>query len=509
MNKFLVLLLVGLCPFSLHAETSVRVADHTREVVLKNGMHVLLVQRPGAPMVAAGWVAHVGSANEHPGITGISHLFEHMMFKGSDRIGTRDADLDRMIRSQLDQVREKMFVLEREQRARIRRAEADSMEPAPGQEDELKKLKQEFADLIKKQRSNMIKDEFDQIYTREGGTRMNAFTNEDMTVYFINVPANKLELWFWMESERLSKPVFREFYSERDVVFEERRMRTDSTPTGAVGEVFSSLFWRGHPYGWPVVGWPSDISSITRQQAEDYFGLYYAPNNITAAIVGDFDEDQAIKMANQYFGRIPRGPKEPPDVVTLYMPQKGEVVYRSDVEAPPQVQVMFHTMAVGGKDEAALSLMAEVLNGKTGRLYKRLVLKDQIATSASAQQDSKKYDGSFVLSAQGKKGVTPEQLRDVLFEEIQKIQNNGVSDYELEKIKNQVSASSYRRLVSPFGEMIQLLIYDGLKNWKYMDQSIESLMKVTKQDIQRVANNYLVDDSRAVMLLNRKKGEAQ
>ncbi len=280
MKKFL--LLIALLASSLTGaaqETSLK--DIVSEYRLDNGMRFLMVQRPGAPMISAGWVAHVGSVNERPGTTGISHLFEHMMFKGTETIGVKDAALDDQLRAELDRLREQMFRLEREDRLKVRTGQAESMSDPALDSDEMKALREQFEAVIKQQRANIIKDQFDQIYTEQGSTGMNAFTNQDMTVYFLRVPSNKLELWFWMESDRLSDPVFREFYSERDVVYEERRMRTESTPTGVQNEVYNSMFWRGHPYGWPVVGWPSDVSAITREQAENYFDIYYAPNNLT------------------------------------------------------------------------------------------------------------------------------------------------------------------------------------------------------------------------------------
>src|SRR4029077_8876858 len=175
------------------------------------------------------------------------------------------------------------------------------------------------------------KNEFDRIYTANGGAQMNAFTTEDMTGYFVNVPANKLELWMWMESERILHPVFREFYAERDVVFEERRMRTDSTPLGKFSEEFNAMFWESSPYSWPVIGWPSDIPAISKAQADDFYATYYAPQNITLILVGDFNPANAERLAQKYFERIPRGPKTPPDIVTLEVKQVAEK--RMDAEA--------------------------------------------------------------------------------------------------------------------------------------------------------------------------------
>ena len=489
------------------ADTSTKMQENVTEVVLDNGMTLLMVQQPGQPNIVGGWVAHVGSANERPGITGISHLFEHMLFKGSDRIGVQDAALDQEIRQQLDEIRAEMIAEERQYREKVRMGYGESVNDPELKSDRYKALEEQFADLIQQQRDNMVKDEFDQIYTAEGASGMNAFTNRDMTVYFIRVPKNKLELWFWMESERLTRPVFREFYSERDVVYEERRMRTDSTPTGKQDEVFEAMFWRGHPYAWPVVGWPSDISAITREQAAEYFDLYYAPNNITAVLVGDFDEDEAVALANSYFGRIPQGRSEPPAVITTAMPLEGEVVFQAEVDAPPSAQIQWRTAAFAGKDDPALNVLSGVLTGKTGRLYKRLVLEDQIATSVSALSNSMKYDGSFAVQATGKKGVTPEQLKAVLLEEVQKVIDDGITEYELDKQRNQIAAQQYRRLEEPFFLAIQLLYYDGMRDWTTMDTSFERLQQVTLEDVQNAAIKYLDTTDRAIALYTRAESD--
>lgn len=499
--KWLILLFIG--PISVILAVSTKMSDQVREVKLDNGMTLLLVHKPGAPNIAAGWVAHVGSANERPGITGISHLFEHMMFKGSKIIGTKDNHLDKSLRDQLDAIRSKMFLEERTVRAKVRSGFAKSLADSDVESENMKALKKQFQELIKKQRANIVKDEFDKIYTEAGASGMNAFTNEDMTVYFNQVPTNKLELWFWMESERLYQPVFREFYSERDVVYEERRMRTESTPSGKQNEVFDTMFWRGSTYAWPVVGWPSDISAITRQQAENYFSTYYAPNNITAAIVGDFDDADAIAYAKKYFGRIPRGKTTPPDVITMRTPQLGEMTYEAEVDAPPSATIAFHTTAFAGKDDPALNVLQSVLNGRTGRLYKRLVLQDKIATQASASQDGRKYDGVFTLSASGNSNITPQQLRAVILDEIDKIKKDGVTDQELTKVKNNLSASKFRRLKEPFNLLIQLLYFDGLRSWKVMDPFFDNIMKVTNDDLIRVTKKYFTKDNRANRLYTR------
>lgn len=224
--------------------------------------------------------------------------------------------------------------------------------------------------LTKREAELMVKNDFDRIYASAGASSMNAGTSEDFTIYFINVPANKLALWFWMESDRLLNPVFREFYAERDVVHEERRLRIDSTPTGKYEELFNAMFWESSPYSWPVVGWPSDLESITREEALEYFAVHYAPNNLTACLVGDLDPAVAVELAKKYFGRIPRGPPDPEPVRTQEVKQLAEKRMIAYAETNPQVVIRYHTLADGHRDEPVLGLLADLLNGRTGRLYK-------------------------------------------------------------------------------------------------------------------------------------------
>src|SRR3954463_10040384 len=320
------------------------------EKTLPNGMKLLLVERHDDPTIAGGWVAHVGSANERPGITGIAHLFEHMMFKGTPTLGTKDFDQDKKIIADQEQVREQIRAEESKMRQALRRGEIDDMLKPENKTERLKELETEFARLVAKQRDILVKNEFDRVYTTAGASGMNAFTTTDLTGYFITVPANKLELWMWMESERILHPVFREFYAERDVVFEERRMRTDSTPLGKFGELFESMVWESHPYHWPTVGWPSDIPAITKAQADEFYATYYAPQNTTIILVGDFKSADAVRMAEKYFSRIPKGKKVAPEVVTLEVKQIAEKRLYGEAEANPQVDIIWHTVPFGHKD---------------------------------------------------------------------------------------------------------------------------------------------------------------
>lgn len=479
------------------------------EFTLDNGMKFLLVPREDQPnVIAAGWLARVGSVNERPGITGISHFFEHMMFKGTTTIGTSDSAADAELNAQIaaigEQLREQHLTT---QYARWKRGEIDDpWDPAYDTLD-MADLRGQLRALMEQQRLTIVKDEFDQIYTREGGSGMNAFTSEDLTFYFINVPSNKFELWAWMESDRLRDSTFREFYSERDVVHEERRLRTESTPTGKFQEQFDSMFWLASPYNWPVVGWPTDLNSYTYEQAQEYFRTYYAPNNLVGVIVGDFDPEYVRPLIESYFGRLERGP-EAPRVVTLEVEQQAEMRMNAECDCQPQIEVRYHTVAFAHADSYPLQILSEILNGRTGRLYKNLVEGKEIASSAFAGTDERTYAGAFVFRAETKGDASPAQLEAAWYEILDDLRNNPVSEHELQKVKNRVLADSYRRLQSNFFLLIQLAVYEAQGEWDYINKQPDLLARVTARDIMRVVNEYFTPTNRAVAVYQRKAGAA-
>ena len=474
------------------------------EVTLSNGMRLLMVERRDEPSIAGGWVAHVGSANERPGITGLTHLFEHMMFKGTRTVGTGDPERDLQIIEEQERLREEIRQEEARLRAAWRRGEIDDWQKPENRTPRLRELEAAFQKLVEEQRQLLVKNEFDRIYTAAGASGMNAFTTEDLTAYFITVPANKLELWMWMESERLYRPVFREFYAERDVVFEERRLRTESTPLGRFEEAFNAMFWQSHPYHWPVLGWPSDIPAISKAQADEFYATYYIPQNITLVLVGDLNHTQAVALAEQYFGRIPPGPRLPPEVITQEISPVAERRMYAEAEANPQVHIAWLTVPFAHKDSYPLALLAELLSHRTGRLYKGLVLGRQVATRVSASQNSQKWAGNFLIQAEAREPHSPETAEKAIYEELERIQQEPVPPEELQKVKNNFAAAEYRKLTSNFAILVQLLLYDGLGDWREINEAGPKYQAVTAEDIQRVARKYFTREARAVAIYRRK-----
>jgi len=476
------------------------------EKSLPNGMRLLLVERHDEPTVAGGWVAHVGSSNERLGITGIAHLFEHMMFKGTPTIGTKDYKKDLEIIAAQERVRDEMRQEERKMRAAYRHGEIDDVLKPENKTARYRELETEFKKLIGEQRDILVKNEFDRIYSGAGGSGMNAFTSEDMTAYFITVPANKLELWMWMESERILHPVFREFYAERDVVFEERRMRTDSTPLGKFQEEFNALFWESSPYSWPVVGWPSDIPAISKAQADEFYGTYYSPQNIALILVGDFQPDQAEAQVRKYFERIPRGPRTPPDVSTLEVKQIAEKRMSAEAETNPQVDILWHTVPFQHRDSYALEILAQILSTRTGRLYKGLVLGSGVATETYADQGSMKWEGMFNAGGEAKEGHTPAEVEQGIYDNLEKLKQDEVPPEELQKVKNNFAAAEYRKLSSNYPILMHLIRNDGDGDWREINEAGPKIQAVTAADVKRVARNYFTKENRAVAIYTRKSG---
>ncbi len=482
-----------------------------KENFLENGMKLLMVERHESPSVTAGWVTHVGSVNEEVGATGIAHLFEHMMFKGSPTIGTSDYGKEAEIMAQLDELRVEMEAEYEVMREAKRRGEITGSIYLPENQTELLAgLREKMKALQDQQKEFIVKDEYDQVYTEAGASGLNAGTMQDATFYFINVPANKLELWFWMESERLLNAVFREFYTERDVVREERRVRTESNPVAKYEEQFDFMFWGSLPYKHPVVGWPSDVESITRAQAERFYATYYAPNNITAVMVGDFDSEEALALAKRYFGRIPRGDTPPPPVVTEEIEQLTERRMTARADTNPSVQIRWHAVPFAHKDYSALEVMNAVLSDRTGRLYKSLVEANQLATGEPYSSfNSLKYGGFLEIGAELAEGVDHQLVEEALLAEIELLKNGPVPDRELQKVKNQALADSFRTLQSSPSLVIQLLFYDVMDNWRFLNESSAKIQAVTAEDVQRVANTYFTDTGRNTLWYFRNEGSEE
>lgn len=477
------------------------------ERTLPNGMRVLMVERHDEPTISCGWVARAGSADERPGITGIAHLFEHMMFKGTKVIGTRNAQRDAELNIRQDQI---MGEIRNEldlQREKLRRGEIADLNDSRVRSPRHQELLGQMDKLVLEQRGLIVKDELDKVYKQFGATGMNANTSSDRTFFHIDVPSNKLELWAWLESDRLRNAVFREFYSERDVVLEERRQRIDATPFGQLQEAFQAMIWQAHPYGWPVIGWPSDITTVTRDQADSFFSTYYAPNNITAILVGDFRTEEAFGILQRYFGGIPSNSKTPPKVTTLEPAQGGEQRLLGTADATPQVTAAYKTVSVVHKDSPALDVLGAVLSGNSGRLNRELVQRRRLAVDTQAEVVHQKYGGVFFLMGVPVPGHTPEEVENLLYQEVERVQKEGITHQELQKVKNQVQFDAYARMER--NDTLRDQLAEAESAGTYLDflSQPARLQEVTREEVQRVAQKYLIPENRTVMIIHRKEAK--
>jgi predicted Zn-dependent peptidase len=283
-------------------------------------------------------------------------------------------------------------------------------------------------------------------------------------------------------------------------------MRTDSTPLGRFAESFESMIWESHPYGWPTVGWPSDIPAITKAQADDFFATYYAPQNITLILVGDLNPEKTVSLCEKYFGRIPPGKKDPPDVVTLETKQVAEKRMNAEAEANPQVDILWHTVAFQHKDCYALQILAEILSTRTGRLYKGLVLGKGVATEVYANQTFQKWAGYFNAGGEAREGHKPEEVEQGIYDNVERLKKEDVPVEELQKVKNNFAAGEYRKLTSNFPIMMHLIINDGYGDWKEVNEAAPKIQAVMAADVKRVANQYLTKENRTVAVYTRKAG---
>ena len=434
-------------------------------------------------------------------------MLEHLLFKGTDSIGTSDSDQDDAYRDQLTVIREKMRAYTLDvQYARMYDGEiANPWDPA-NDTDELRAMRAEMTALQDKQAEITIKNEFDSIYTGNGASGMNAGTGSDFTAYYINIPSNKLELWSWMESDRLLDPSFRELDAERFVVIEERRQRLEATATGKLDEQFDSMFWVASPYNWPVIGWMSDLMAYTEGEIKEYFETYYQPANLTGVIVGDFEVEEAKQLVDSYFGRIPnKRPKAAP-LVTHSVPLLGELRFAGECDCQDQVEVRYRSVPFGHPDEAVFDVIADLMNGRTGRLYKSLIEEDSIAAQASAGNRAMRYAGSFSFSALPKGDAELADLEAAWYEELDKLKTELVSERELQKVKNQAAADNFRGLQDNSSLFFQLAITEAYGGYDYLNEYPKRIAAVTPEDIQRVAQEYFEEHERAVSYYTRRGG---
>jgi len=462
------------------------IKDAVEEFTLDNGMKFIVQERQQAPVVSFHVYADVGSANESYGITGISHLLEHMAFKGSRVVGTNNYEAEAALFLQLDEIYDKLNLEKR-------KANPDTAL--------IVQYKKQFENLGAQAKEYVINNEYFDMMIREGGTRINAGTSVDATHYINSLPSNRLEFWMAMTSDRFLNPVFREFYKEKDVVMEERRQRTETQPIGKLIEDFLATTFKAHPYHHSIVGHMSDLQRISRRDVIDYFKKYYIPSNLTVGIVGDVKIDEVREMAELYFGRIPSNPK-PESVRTEEPEQWGERHVKVRAQSQPVLIVGYHRPSARHDDDPVLEALANIIGqGRSSRLNEVLVKDKKIAAATGCFNGfpGNKYPNLIAFYAFSTPGHTSEECLELIDQEIEKIKQESVTAEELQKFKRSTIKGLIDGMKSNSDMALQLTLHDVvLGDWRLLFDGIKKVEAITAEDIKRVASQYLAAENRTI-----------
>ncbi len=454
---------------------------------LENGLTVLILERHDAPVASFVTWANVGSVDDSKGYTGMAHMFEHMAFKGSKTLGTKDIDKE----LELIKVEDSIFMQLRAESNKGRFTDSAKVEELTAAYEAAREASYELVEPNK----------FGNVIEREGGVGLNAFTSSDETVYFFSLPSNKVELWMALESERFLNPVLREMYKERDVIAEERRMRTESNPIGKLVEEFLGVAFKAHPYGIAGVGHMSDIQYYSRAEAETFFEKYYGPSNLTIAVVGDVNTKDVIKLAEKYWSRISYRPA-PERIATTEPEQTGERRVEVEHQSQPVYLAGWHVPEGTNPDRPALDALCDYLGqGRTSLLYKNLVKEKKIAMNvgAFAGFPGNKYPTLMAVFAMSSAGNDNAVIEEEIFKEVEKMRDELIPVEEVEKIKARAKASFINGINSNNGIAMQLASYQNLwGDWRELFRELERINAVSPEDIQRVAKKYLTKKNRVV-----------
>jgi predicted Zn-dependent peptidase len=490
----LLLSLILLASLAAAATLEERVVEHR----LANGLTLLLMERHQAPIVSVNLTYKVGGVYEHNGITGVAHLYEHMAFKGTRTIGVTDAEKEKPVLEELDRLAEAIM--------------AEKAKGPAADQTRLAALRKRFTEVEAQAQQFVVPAELATLYQRNGGVGLNATTGKDVTRYFLSFPANRLPLWAAVESDRMANGVLREFYKEKNVVLEERRQRTDNSPGGRLHEAFAAAAFLAHPYGLPVIGWPSDLEALSRAQTEAFFQTYYGPVNAVLAVAGDFKPKDVIALVENTFGKIPARPPAPP-VLTTEPSYAGERRVEVEFSAEPQLLIGYHKPSASHPDEDVFDVLEALLSeGRTSRLYKRLVQEKQLALTISAFSDypGAQYPNLFVISAAPRAPHTTAEVEQAVYDELDRLNREAVSPHELQKILNQVDAAQVRALRSNSGMASRLAYFHAISgDWRETFKRRDRIAKVTPEDIRRVAAQYFTKSNRVVAALVKPERETR
>ena len=453
--------------------------------VLPNGLTLIICERPDAPVFSFNTLVDAGDVNDPTGESGLAHMFEHLAFKGTTEIGTKDYPAEKVALEKVEAANDAY--------------EAEYLKPVGRDDQKLAELKKAFLAAQAEAEKYVIPNQFTEVAEANGVNDLNAETGLDDTQYFWSMPENRLELWAWMESGRLADVVPREFYKERDVVMEERRMRVDSDPIGRLIEQFVATAYVAHNYGRSSIGWPSEVGQITATEAMAFHKKYYAGGDVVVAVVGDVDAKTAMPMLEEYFGRVPAGPK-PEEMTTVEPKQFAEKSLVIQEQTQPFYIEGYHRPSYKDPDDAVYDAIGDIMsNGRVSRLYRSLVEQQQIAAEAQGFSPfpGEKYPSLFAFYAVPLPGHTPAEMRDAIHKEIEKLKTTDVTDAELQMYKTRTRADLLRGLGDNSGLAASLAAFQTrYGDWRELFLQLDKVDKVTKADIRRVANLVFVPSNR-------------
>ena len=483
---------------SLSAQNLKDFEKNVTEFTLDNGLHFIVVERHRAPVISFHTYVNAGSVDDPQGKTGLAHMFEHMAFKGTQEIGSKNWTDEKDAIAKVEKIYDDL--------------DAEKAKGPKADPERIRSLQADLQGAIERASSFVDTNLFPRIIEENGGSGLNASTGEDSTNYFYSLPSNRAELWFLLESARFKDPVYREFYKERNVVREERRMRTESDPQGKLIEALGSTAIQAHPYRVPPIGWASDIENLRVGDAKKFFETYYAPVNLTIAVVGDVDAAQARQWAEKYFGPITKRPY-PPRPTTVEPPQNGTKTAEVESPSQPIEFIAYKRPDQYSQDDPVFDVVAGILSGgRTGLMYKTLVRDRRLALAAGAGASfpGSKYPGLFLLYLVPAMGKGLPENEKAVDEILEGLRQKPVDSATLERIKTKTRAGLIQQLDSNSG-LAGLLAsyYVNYGDWRKLFTSIEDIDKVTAEDVQRVAKTYFIDKNKTVAYLKAPAGAAQ
>jgi predicted Zn-dependent peptidase len=482
-----VIALSALTITSLPAQNIKELEKRVTEFTLSNGLRFIVFERHDAPVVAFNMFANVGSVDDPAGQSSMAHMFEHMIGKGTTSVGTTNWKSEEKALAAVEEIYDRL--------------DAERNKGPRADKQRLQELEASFKDAVESANSYVDPNAYVRVIEEQGAVGFNAGTAKDYTTYFYSLPVNRMELWFLLSSDWFKRPVFREFYKERDVVREERRMRVESSTQGKLFELMLGTAFLAHPYR-NLIGWASEIEALRAKDAEAFFQKYYAPSNVTIAVVGDVTPAEVRKLADKYFAPIPAR-ATPPGVSIVEPPQEGEKRAVFATPDQPTLVVGYKRPNQTDKDDVVFDVIGGILSsGRTGLLYKSLVRDKKLALGAQAGASfpSGKYPNLFVLLAAPALGKTVEENEKAIYEVIDQLKNEKVDEVTLKRVKTKLRAGLVRQLDSNSGLASQLPFYEVMYgDWRVMFTGLDEIDKVTAEDVQRVAKQYFVAENRTVV----------